>query len=312
MSGAHEPREEFVTQLELQLRTDLRRRQLASRGRSWMPQSIAATALAAAAVAIVSMALGGGIVAASYEARLNQQRDLLLTTFEQRAVLAKQQLALAIQQLKALQERVAIGIEPQESVQGLQFKVNEAEAELKTIELDIAEIKTTGREPMQTMSAPQVGSRDFVTERWRVEMAVPASAIALERARLQALQKRVDVGLVAPIEVDAARIRLIELESAVEVFQRRVAIRQSFLKGELPAAVADLRGLEAETDMRRTTLARRIELARRQVKDLQTKIDTGAINPLALAESRLHLQQLELDMTKAEYELALIRKQLAK
>lgn len=277
-----------------------------------MPQSIAATALAAAAVAIVSMALGGGIVAASYEARLNQQRDLLLTTFEQRAVLAKQQLALAIQQLKALQERVAIGIEPQESVQGLQFKVNEAEAELKTIELDIAEIKTTGREPMQTMSAPQVGSRDFVTERWRVEMAVPASAIALERARLQALQKRVDVGLVAPIEVDAARIRLIELESAVEVFQRRVAIRQSFLKGELPAAVADLRGLEAETDMRRTTLARRIELARRQVKDLQTKIDTGAINPLALAESRLHLQQLELDMTKAEYELALIRKQLAK
>jgi hypothetical protein len=312
MSGPHEPREEFVNQLELQLRADLRRRQLAAGARSWMPRSIAATALAAAAVAIVSMALGGGIVAASYEARLTEQRDLLLTTFEQRALLAKQQLALASQQLKTLQERVAIGIEPQESVHGLQFKVNEAEAELKTIELDIAEIKATGREPMQTMSAPQVGSRDFVTERWRVEMGVPASALTLEKSRMQALRKRVDVGLAAPMDVDTAQTRVIELESAVEVIQRKIAIRQSFLKGELPAAVADMRGLEVETDLRRTTLARRIELARRQVKDLQTKIEAGTVNPLALAESKLQLQQLELDMTKAEYELALIRKQLGK
>ena len=45
MSGAHEPREEFVDELEHQLRADLRRRALAAGTGSWMPQSRVAAAL---------------------------------------------------------------------------------------------------------------------------------------------------------------------------------------------------------------------------------------------------------------------------
>jgi hypothetical protein len=116
MSGAHEPREEFVNQLELQLRADLRRRNLAAGAHTWMPQSRIAVALAIAAVAIASMALGGGVVAAAYEARLSEQRDVLLETVEGRAAIAKQRLALATQQLRNVQQRVAVGIEPTESV----------------------------------------------------------------------------------------------------------------------------------------------------------------------------------------------------
>jgi hypothetical protein len=45
MSGPHEPREEFVNQLELRLRADLRRRDLRSGAHTWMPQSRVAAAL---------------------------------------------------------------------------------------------------------------------------------------------------------------------------------------------------------------------------------------------------------------------------
>ena len=165
------------------------------------------------------------------------------------------------------------------------FKVTEAEAELKSIELDIAEIRATGREPMHTLSAPLISGRDFVTERWRVEMAVPAAALALEKMRAQAARSRFEVGMAKTMEVEAAETRVIELEAAVEVFERKIGIRQTFLKGGLPAAVAELRGLEAEADLRRTALARRIDFARRQVEDLKARINVGTANPLNLAEA---------------------------
>lgn len=312
MSGAHNPREEFVNQLEHHLRADLRRRDLAARAHTWMPRSRKAVALAIAAVAVASMAVGGGVVAVAYEARLSEQRDLLLGNFEQRAILAKQQLALRTQQLRDMEQRVSVGIEPQQSVLDARFKVNEAEAELKSIELNLGEIRATGREPMNALSAPLISGRDFVSERLLVEMSVPAAALEREKVRAQAVRSRFEVGMANAIDVDTAETRTIELESAVEVFQRKMRIRQAFLKGAVPAAVADLRGLEAETDLRRTTLARRIDFARRQVRDLQSRIEIGTANPLNLAEAQLRLQELQLEMSRTEYDLLLIRQQLGK
>ena len=312
MSGAHEPREEFVNQLELQLRMDLRRRAIAAPRGSWMPQSRLAAAAALAAVAIVSLAVGGGVVAAAYETRLNSQRDVLLENFEQRALIAKQRLALATQQLRDAQQRVSIGIEPRESVLDAQSKVSEAEAASKSIELDIAEIRATGREPMHAVSAPLISGRDFVTERWRIEMSVPANALALEKARETMVRSRVEIGVANPMEVEAVGTRVVELESALEVFRRKIDIRQTFLKGGVSAAFADLRGLEAETDLRRTALARRSDFARRQVQELKSRTEVGTANPLALAEAELRVQELQLEMSKADYELLLIRQQLRK
>jgi outer membrane protein TolC len=312
MSAEHNPREEFVNQLEHHLRADLRRRDRAPRHHPWIPQSRNAVALVFAAVAIVSMAVGGGVVAVAYEARLNEQRDLLLGNFEQRAILAQQQLALRTQLLRDMEQRVSVGIEPQESVLDVRFKVREAEAELKSIEVDIEEIRATGREPMNALSAPLISGRDFVTERLRVEMSVPAAALEVEKVRAQAVRSRFEVGLAHSTDVDAAETRTIELASAIEVFQRKMGIRQTFLKGGLTAAVADLRGLEAETDMRRTALARRIDFARRQVREVTSRIEVGTANPLNLAEAELRLQELQLEMSRADYDLLLIRKQLGK
>lgn len=312
MSGAHEPREDFVNQLELQLQSCLRRRGLTAGTGSWMTRSKTSAALAIAAVAVVSMAVGGGVVATAYETRFNQQRDLLLRTFEERAVIAKQRLALATQQLHDLQQRFSIGTEPHESVADAHLKVTEAEAELKSIELDMAEIRATGREPMHTVSAPLISGRDFVTERWRVEMSVPAAALAREKVRAQAARTRFEVGLANAMEVESARTRVIELEMATEAFERKIAIRQTFLKGAMPAAAAELRGLEAETELRRMALSRRADLARRQLQYVKERTEVGTADPLQLAEAQLRLQELQLEMSKADYELLLIRKQLGK
>jgi hypothetical protein len=73
--------------------------------------------------------------------------------------------------------------------------VNEAEAELRSIGLDLEEIRATGREPMHSLTAPLVSGRDFVAERWRVEMTAPIAALALEKTRAAAARGRVEIGI---------------------------------------------------------------------------------------------------------------------
>jgi outer membrane protein TolC len=301
-----------VSQLEDRLRAELDRPRLAPPAPGWMPRSRLGLALATAAVVIVSMAMGGGVVAAAYEAQQNELRDMLVGTFEQQAAIAAQRLDMARRQLRVAEDRLAVGLEGQAAVGDARLKVSEAEAALRVIELDLAEVRATGREPMKTASAPLVSGRDFVLERWQVEMSVPAAALEMAKRNAQAAQRRFEVGLANAVDVEAAGTRQIELESAIQLIQEKIGIRQAFLKGLISAAGADLRVLEAETEQRRTALARRIEFARRQMDDLRIRVEIGTPSPLEMAEAEVRLQELQLALAKADYELALIRRQLGK
>jgi len=312
MSNRHEPRDAFVSQLEDRLRAELDRQRLAPPAPGWMPRSKLGLALATAAVVVVSMAVGGGVVAAAYESQQNELRDMLVGTYEQQAAIARQRLALVRQQLQVAEGRAAAGLAGPAAVGDARVKVSEAEAALRVIELDLAEVRATGREPMATVSAPLVSGRDFVLERWQVEMSVPAAALELATRHVQAAQRRFEVGLANTLDVEAASTRQIELEFAIQLIQEKIRIRQAFLRGGMNATVADLRVLEAETVQQRTALARRIEFARRQMDDLRIRAEIGTASPLEIPEAEVRLQELQLALTKANYELALIRRQLGK
>jgi outer membrane protein TolC len=139
---------------------------------------------------------------------------------------------------------------------------------------------------------------------------VPAAALDLARRDVQAAKTRFDVGLANTVDVEAAGARQIELESAIQLAQQRIGLRQAFLKGGMTAAIADLRVLEVETEQRRSTLVRRIDFARRQMNDLKVRVEIGTLSPLEVAEAEVRLQELQLALTKANYELMLIRRQL--
>jgi outer membrane protein TolC len=308
----HEPREAFVAQLEERLLADLHRQRLAAPAPRWLPRTTRGLAFATAIVVLISMAIGGGVVSAAYEAQDAAQRDALVATYQQRHDLAVKQLALARQKLAELERQISVGMGRPIDLPETQLAVTQAEVELQLVQIDVAEVTATGREPVKTVSAPVVGGRDFVTERWQVESQVPAVALQLARTALAAAQTRLDVGLANNNDVDAASARLIELESAVQVGQQKLALRRAYLKKELTPAVADLRVMEAETEMRRTALTRRIEFARRQLRDLQLRVEIGTMSPIDLAQANVQLQELQLALTKADYDLALIRKQLGK
>ncbi len=313
MPSNHEPNDEFIARLEGVVVAEARRRAEApyrAPWAVWLLQSPLRTATVAVVLTVGSMAIGGGLVAAAYESQTGEQRDSLLASYSQKASIAQQRLSLARTALANAQQRVSIGVEGQDSVIDAEFKVWEAETQIRAVNLQIEEIRATGREPLRTVSAPLVSGRDFVTEGWRIEMTTPQQALEGAQYALASAQKRASVGLGSDTDIEAARSRVVELQATITGIQKRLEIRQRFVKHEVDAALADLLMLENDARQRLLVLQPRIEFARVTVNNIQKKVAVGMAQQLDVAQAQVTLQELQLEATKANVDLAVVQRQI--
>lgn len=310
MRTNHEPDDDFVNRLELEIGAELRRRRAATPA-PWLMRTRLRVAAAAAMLVVVSMAAGGAVVAASYHAKDSEQRDQLVSAYEQRVSLATQRYALANDRMRITEQRVSVGTAAPLDAMQERVRVAEAEAELARIRSQLAEVRLTGREPETNVLAALVSGQDFVSDRWRLDLMTPRLALDVEKQRLQEMQRRVDVGAAPAHDVTVSRSRIGELEAAMAAVERKLAIRQRFLKKELGAAEADLRIQETDAETRQTALRLKITLAAEEAKDAQKKFNVGLAQQTDVAEASLRLRELEADLAKAELDLARVRAQIA-
>lgn len=313
MQNKHEPRDEFVKRLEWHVTAEARRRNrpvLQPRWARWVSMSPLRMTMAVAAIVVVSMAAGGAVVAAAYQSQVNERRDLVAAAYEQRLALAQQRLSLAVEGLNGIKRRVAVGLATNRELMEEQFKVVEAEAEVKTTQLQLEEVRLTAQDVVTTMSAPMVRGRDFVTERWQAEMAVATFALDKEKTLLEDVQRRVQIGVVDPAEVEVSRAKVGELEAALQARQRKLDIRKRFLNREFDATRADLRGLEVDAELRQRTLRLQLDLAKRETDRVAARVQKGIASGVDEMQARLKLLSLTAEAAKTEMDLALIRKRL--
>jgi hypothetical protein len=311
MQNPHEPRNEFVETLELDIGREVRLRNRSGHTHGPIPSSRIRTAVGALVLILASMAAGAVAVGAAYQAESNERRDLLLANYERRVALANQRLSIAGEQLQKAQQAVSLGVASPEALQESRFKVAEAQAQVRAIELQLDEIRATGREPLLEMSAPPVKGRDFVSDRLRIDMSVPEAALELARLQLQKSESLLSLGLVNTIDVDAVRGRVAEVEAAIEAFRTKLEIRQNFVSKKADAVETELRVLESDANHRQKMLSPKVALARKQLERAQKNAQLGTAQRVDLAEATLRLQELEAEIAKADLDLALIRRQLA-
>lgn len=321
MRDTHAPDSEFVERLHSQIGAEIRRRNRYAelpgpspvegpRWTRWLAQSPLKAAVAVAVLILLSMAVGGIVVAAAYQAQTNEQRDVLRQRARQQVDLARLRLDVAANALKLAERQTSTGVEPQDTLLDARFKLAEAQAQLQSAQLDLDEVNASGREPMTTVSAPLVGARDFVAEHWKIDLQIPKAALEAEQTRLQVLQRRVAVGAASNLDAALSRARIVELEVSVSALQTKLDIRERFLTRKIDGPLADLYVLEAEALQRRQTIAPRLELAQKVVRDVQQKVEVGVAAVLDLSQAQLKLKELELDMSKAEVDLGVIRRQI--
>src|SRR5262245_37139269 len=154
MREQHEPQNAFVDRLESQVVSEVRKRNRMADAPRWQAPSRWKLVTAAVALAVVSMGIGGAVVAAAYEVQDAQRRNMIAAMYELQLGLAKQTLTVAQQQLQATNSKVATGLATKLEGLEAQVKVREAEAQIRRIELQLEEVRVTGREPLDTVSAP--------------------------------------------------------------------------------------------------------------------------------------------------------------
>ena len=312
MTMKHEPRAEFIQRLEERVGAEVRRRssQTVARAPRWMPRSPLAAAAALAAVVIVSMGVGGAVVAARYQAQDSQQRQQLAANVERRLQLAKAKLDVARSQMALIEQRVATGVESQDAIPEGRQAIVQGEVQISLLESQLAEVRVSGREPQDAISAPLVGGRDYVVDRLKMQLGVPRAALDLENVRLQRYQQRFAVGAATSLDVATSRHHIVELEFALRTLERKIAIRQQFRAKQLDEAMAELRVLEAEAEQRQGIIMPKLDLAKKVHQDFRAKVEMGVAAPFELKEAELRVYELELELKKAELDLSVVRRQI--
>ena len=310
MLNQHEPNNEFVKRLEWQIGREVRMRNRCFRTTGWALRSRMRAVLGLVGLMALSMGIGAAIVAGAYRAQDRERRAPLISEFQQRVQLARQHLAAINEQLQRKEKDVSLGVAKPEEMLEARVNAAEAQAQLRLAELHLEEVRITGHEPLRNISSPLISGRDFVGEGLRIQMSVPQAALELEKFRLREIQKHVDLGMSPPIEVQASRTQIVEIEAAIESFQKKLEIRQLFLSRKVDSPEAELRVLEAEAEQRQQTLTPKVKLAREELEAVKRRVQAGVEQPVSMAEAALRLQKLETDLAKAELDLALARRQL--
>jgi outer membrane protein TolC len=310
MSESHEPRKEFVQSLEWQLGREIRRRNRSPQGLRWTRRLRAKTRAVVAALMLASMGLGAVGVAAAYQAQGNQHRDVLASSYQQRTDLARRRVALAQEELSSIEKSVSMGLISDENLLAARLKLSESEEQLQLLQLQLEEVRTTGREPLNEISAPVVSGRDFVIERLRAELAGPLAMLQLQQARLKAAEKRVALGILDSSEVEAARARLAEAQAQVDLLGAKIQSREQFIRRKLDASQAELQVIESEAVQRKAALVSKVQLARRELERAAQRVQAGITPRIEEAEVKLKLQELEMELAKADLDLLAVRRSL--
>lgn len=306
----HEPTDGFVERLESQIVGEIRRRNHDAQAPRWATWSAAQVSVAAALLIIGSMALGGAAVAASYESQNNELRAQLTTSYSHRADLARQRRDLAAKEEKAAQVRFNVGMVDDKVLLEKSLAVVSAQAELAKVELGLEEIKLSGVEPRIELYSPRVSGRDFVGEQLRIELSVFTKTLEVEKRIAQDVAVRVEIGTYAQVDLDAARARVQGIEAGERSLQRQITIRQQYLAGRIDAVEAQLRGLDSEAEYKIASLRPEVALAVKEVARLTQRVEVGTAQSVDLAEAKLRKLELETALSKAELDLALIRRRL--
>lgn len=311
MQDRHEPSERFIERLGQEIGVEVRRRNLQPSPALWWKASGLKTAAVAAALVVVSMAVGGAMVAAAYQNESREQREALASLYERKVQLAQLQMEAARQQLQAAERRVAVGLENNNAAMEQRQGMIEAEAQLRIAKLNLEEVRMTGREPRDEVSAPPTPNRDFVQERLMAGMLVTQAALDAAKRRMQDAQRRVSIGLAQPGDVEVLRGEIVALESALHATQQKISARQAFVANKYDSTMADLRVAEIEAEQRYGRLKPQLELALREKERVESLVGKGLLPQIEVTRANVKVLEIQTELQRVEIEVMIAKQKIA-
>jgi hypothetical protein len=301
----HEPDPKFLERLEWQLGSELRR----SRKAGGAPRR-GIRVLKTVGLVIGSIALGAAGMGASQQLSEAWRKELLETRLEVQLQLAQTRLQTQLEIVGRTREQVEQGLREERELAYLELLIAQAEATVKTSELELEEVRSSGREPLDDLSAPLVDGRDFVSERLRVRMGPARQHLDVVRPEADRTRQRVEAGVVHEQELQAPSLAALEAELQLDALARQLELRRAYLESEISAVEAELQLLEVEARNRVTLLRQQLEYYQRDLDRFARAVGLDTSDAVAATQLRARVTEVEGQLRLAQAEQEIVRREL--
>jgi len=292
MNTTHRPDPEFVGNLEHELRSTIRRQERFHNGASVRASVIRRHRWTTGLVALAAMCIGSaGTAAVTHQVRLHTA-DLIIARSEAHLEFANARRDFFLEKMQRTESLDANGLISTGEVESMRLELAQVEAVAAARALDVEESQITGREPDDSLSAPLLWGRDFVTERLELRRAVLLQRVALfdEQASRHGLDGSESSKMAAKQEA---------AQTALSIVEERLALRQGFLSGARTARQVEFAHMQLSVKPQQ-------EMASRRMNEMQQKMDRyNTLDENGLV-SRSEVQAVEM-----EYRAAVLQRELA-
>jgi len=299
MTGLHEPTPEFRSFLEAEITRALRREARFDRTVRGAPRR----RLRSAAIIVATLALGAAAGAAPAQIQDARQRERLLSAAQAEERLAVLRLEIARAAYEDARRGFEVGLVGRASLAAADAERRAAEASVLRIRLDQEEIRATAAPPRDDIAAPMVGSRDFVSERLRLELPAAQQRLTAAEQEAAEVERRYQVGAVHRLALLDAQAEVARAKRELQRLAGKLDLRQAFLQQGLSVA-------EVENRLARLELLNDAELARQlhavaeeRLEDLRQRHAVGLVD-------RIEVMRAEVDVLKRAAELQAISRRL--
>ena len=303
--NAHEPSPEFRAHLEWQIETAMRREsRLAEPVTAAGPKAWVRTLL----IILVALAAGGAAGVASERVQDAKTRNQLLENAKAEQQLLKTRYDLAMADLNEARRRFEVGAIGREEVSEMQRRATAAEMALSRLTIDIMEIEKTSAAPRDELTAPKVGTIDFVARRLDNDLTQAQRELVAAEEALAKTRQRFEVGTVPNAAMIQAEIELSTARHRLQELRMRRELRDKYLQEQLTAEqlIVSVRRaqLTLEADLTRQQLA----LAKTRMDSLKAMVEIGTMSPLDAKRVEVELLELELKLNRIQQQLSALGK----
>jgi multidrug resistance efflux pump len=309
MNADHAPDSEFVTRLEWELASALRRQQ-AFNGTSSAWRRVRFRLGATLALAAVSIFIGGAGTYAAIHITDRQAAALYIARGEALLEIARTRLEPFTRERSRMQSLVQQGVASERELRQLEAQCLDAQAEVEVRTLDLAETRITGKEPNDALSAPLVNGRDFVTERLVARRLPLQRRLELMIDQARRSRELVEAGRASARELTAAQANVAAAEQEVGGLAKRVALRAAFLAKQLSAAEVELKDMRLAAVGARETAVRQADVLAEQHKRFTLLAERGLVSHAEVQAVEVERRTIEARVQLADLELRILDQKL--
>jgi len=297
-TNMHDPSPEFRERLEWEIVSTFRREQRLDDKRHRTIRR-----MRAAAVILVSVAIGATAGLAPAQIREHTRRDSLLQAARGDMELAIVRLELARANLADVRRKMDAGVLGESSLTSAVSELRTMEARVMRAKLDTEEIAATSQPPRDDLNAPVVGRRDFVKERLQLDLMAAQQRLTSSEETVAAAERRIRVGAAMSSSAIDAQEEMARARAALVALAARLKLREEFVDKGTPVQELQRRLDDQQLMAEAEAGTRLLALERERLAGLEKQLSVGMVDEVEVMKARVAVREREIELQRLSQRL---------